>query len=432
MWVKTSMWDRTIELGVFDRWVITGRSRWALSHWLESGFARVSEEGIWQAVRAALAEVDDREVPVLWQRLFEYAPAPDSVDALARELVRAAREPLPRVIVLERLVERGFRFEPLPWKPRPLPPRTDTEHYVVIEAVTDAVPAKPVAGLQLELVIADGEVKWARTGADGVARVERIRAGRAVIRVLGLDGEMWRPLDGDACVPSANGERIRTHVVKRGECLSRIAHQHGIRRWQRIWDHPKNERLRKRRKSPHVLHPGDEVAVPGVDVHEIIRSTDATHRIAVDRDSRVPLLVHVRSHAETTCADVAWSLFDSNDREVALAEGRTDAQGRLRALVPVRCETLLLLVHEPEMAWELQVGALVAEREQPDGGELLVSGIQGRLQGLGFDCGPIDGIKGPRTIRALAAFQELTMGQAAATGELDIQTADRLVAEYEV
>jgi hypothetical protein len=139
---------------------------------------------------------------------FEYSPGcPGSLWELERALTDLARDPLAGILVLERLIERGFRSEPLVWDFRPPPPRTQSDHYVVIEALDPD--QRPVAGVRVELLIADGEVKQAQTDGQGIVRVERIQAGRVVIRVLGLDGELWRPL-GVAAVRNAGAELARS------------------------------------------------------------------------------------------------------------------------------------------------------------------------------------------------------------------------------
>jgi len=56
--------------------------------------------------------------------------------------------------------------------------------------------------------------------------------------------------------------------------------------------------------------------------------------------------------------------------------------------------------------------------------DLAIRGAQARLTYLGYDPGIVDGRMGPRTRRAIAAFQE--RAGLAATGTLDDQTADRL------
>lgn len=161
-------------------------------------------------------------------------------------LAQRARGSAPMLYVLERRCAGGLQHETPEFKAPPLPPRTTTEHSIVIEAVRDTENCEPVPGLRLELLIADGEVRAAQTDANGVARVERIQAGRAVIRVLGVDGALWRPVEGAAAERSTSQARARAHVVAEGECLSRIAHEHGLTDWQRIWQHPKNEALRQR------------------------------------------------------------------------------------------------------------------------------------------------------------------------------------------
>jgi hypothetical protein len=412
MWVQMSMWNRTLELGVFDHWVITSHWGWAIAHWLESGFVRVPEERILLSVDAALAEVRDEDVPALWEQLFESrrGPAPDSVYALAHELVWAARAPIPEVIVLERLMERGFRGEPFKWEPKPLPPRSETEHYIVVEAV--GADERPVAGLRLELLIADGEVKPARTDREGITRVERIQAGRVVIRVLDLDGEAWRPLEGDAAQPSASGDRLRTHVVKRGECLSKIALQYGVHGWKRLWEHAGNESLRQKRKSPHVLLPGDQVTIPGIDVHEIIRPTDQTHRIKVT-GALVAFRVILQDHNQLPYKEEAYELRLGEGPNETPRTGKTDDKGKIMEQLPAGTRRVEVFLPRPRLRWAFELGSLLAipdEKSLKGGSDasaraLAVEGMQTRLLALGFPCGPADGQLGPRTRAALSLWQ---------------------------
>jgi hypothetical protein len=410
MWVRISMWDRSIELGVFDRWVITSRPPWAIGHWLESGLVRVPEERMWEAIHGALAEVCDQEVPGLWRELFDCGgPSPNSVAALARELMRAARNPIPRVIVLERLIERGFRFEPLVWNFQPPPPRTQTEHSIVVEAV-DA-DARPVPGLHLELLIADGEVKPAQTDSLGIARVERIQAGRVVIRVLTLDGEAWRPAEPPAAQPSGSNSRVRTHVVKRGECLSKIALQYGIHGWKRLWVHPGNEQLREKRKSPHVLLPGDQVTIPAIDVHEIIRPTDQTHRIIVSA-ALVEFRVILQDHNQLPYKEEAYELRLGASPSETPRTGKTDDKGKIVEQLAAGTRRVEVFLPRPRLRWAFELGSLLAIPDEkslkgesdPSTPALAVEAMQTRLLALGFPCGPVDGRYGPRTRAAPRAL----------------------------
>lgn len=72
------------------------------------------------------------------------------------------------------------------------------------------------------------------------------------------------------------------HTVREGEHLSRIAHAYGHRKISPLWDHPDNAALKSERLNPHVLNPGDVVAVPEVEPKETNAATDQVHRFQVD------------------------------------------------------------------------------------------------------------------------------------------------------
>jgi N-acetylmuramoyl-L-alanine amidase len=57
-----------------------------------------------------------------------------------------------------------------------------------------------------------------------------------------------------------------------------------------------------------------------------------------------------------------------------------------------------------------------------------LSGIQARLNNLGFNCGASDGLAGPATTRALRQFQQKHNLQV--SGEPDEATRDKLKQEY--
>lgn len=52
------------------------------------------------------------------------------------------------------------------------------------------------------------------------------------------------------------------HVVRRGDTLSRIAREHGLRTWREIYYHPDNIFFRRRRPNPFFIHSGDEINIP--------------------------------------------------------------------------------------------------------------------------------------------------------------------------
>lgn len=52
------------------------------------------------------------------------------------------------------------------------------------------------------------------------------------------------------------------HTVQQGDHLSGIAEQFGFQNIDTIWNHANNAELKKQRKDPHILFPGDQVFIP--------------------------------------------------------------------------------------------------------------------------------------------------------------------------
>jgi hypothetical protein len=55
------------------------------------------------------------------------------------------------------------------------------------------------------------------------------------------------------------------HVLQRGETLAAIARRFGMT-WQELYGHEENAAFRALRPDPNVVHPGDELWVPGEDM----------------------------------------------------------------------------------------------------------------------------------------------------------------------
>jgi len=54
----------------------------------------------------------------------------------------------------------------------------------------------------------------------------------------------------------------RKRQVREGDHLSSIAQAYGFRTDDPVWHHADNADLPAKRKSPHILAPGDEVTIP--------------------------------------------------------------------------------------------------------------------------------------------------------------------------
>jgi N-acetylmuramoyl-L-alanine amidase len=214
------------------------------------------------------------------------------------------------------------------------------------------------------------------------------------------------------------------YTVKRGDCLSSIAAAHGFVRWQTIYEHEQNAGLRTRRPNPNVIHPGDQIFIPDLTPRKAPRPTGGTHFFKLKRKA-TRLRVVLRDDEGDPLSGKSYELqvvgrtFAGVTPASGLIEHPIDARERravLRVWMAERDGDAL-----PDIEWEVEVGDLDPASE--------VTGVQERLKNLGFDCGDVDGIVGPRTRAALRAFQHAA--SLPRTSKIDAATSDELRRRHE-
>ena len=185
------------------------------------------------------------------------------------------------------------------------------------------------------------------------------------------------------------------HTVKQGECLSSIAAQYGFGDWKALYDHPSNASLKKKRPNPHLLFPGDVVAIPEKKKKQASVQTGQSLKLSVNVPTRA-LQITLRGGDGEPMKNADWAL----EAEDLFLAGKTDGDGVLKAEVPAATPTAL--VHVAGETFELKLGHLNPIDSALDEG---ISGVQARLRNLGYDPGPADGELGPRTRAAICAFE---------------------------
>jgi N-acetylmuramoyl-L-alanine amidase len=169
-----------------------------------------------------------------------------------------------------------------------------------------------------------------------------------------------------------------------------------------------NDALRSKRKRPNVLLPGDEVLIPekrlkaysGATEHRhrfVKKGTPAKFRLILERNDQPIKNTHYVLHVD-------GKVF----------EGTTNDQGRLEVFINPDASRGRLTIDD--LVYELKFGGIDPHDE--------ISGVQDRLQNLGFYHGAVDGILGPLTKEAIGDFQSVVGLEA--TGELDDATHDQL------
>lgn len=207
------------------------------------------------------------------------------------------------------------------------------------------------------------------------------------------------------------------YEVKQGDTLISIAHQKGYRNWKTIWNHESNAGLRELREKPHILLPGDKVFIPDKQPKEDNCETNKRHTFIVPT-----LTAHVRVVLE----DEEGQPYAGKDYKLTVDgkdyHGKTQSDGLVEEEVPAHAKEARLTLWPDDkdmsqvMTWTLQIGHLDPIDE--------ISGIQARLNNLGYDCGEVTGELNDQTKQALMSFQEDNSLEP--TGKVDDATRSKL------
>ena len=190
------------------------------------------------------------------------------------------------------------------------------------------------------------------------------------------------------------------HIVRQGECLSSIAYHAHLPSWHTIYDHPNNAAFKTKRPNPNLIYPGDEVYVPDPAVKTIDCPTDTTTTFVV-RTVPTYLNMCLQDASKEPYKEVRYRL--ELTKEVHF-EGTSDGQGWIKQQIPAWAETGELTIwpdpddDEFSLSWQVKLGHLDPLET--------VSGVKGRLNNLGYDCGPVNEIEDQRYYAAVRQFQE--------------------------
>lgn len=200
------------------------------------------------------------------------------------------------------------------------------------------------------------------------------------------------------------------HVVTDGDTITKLAFQYGFF-VDTIWENAANASLKRQRVNMDILMPGDEVVIPDKRIRQETRGIDERHKF-VRRGTpavfRLQLfdLEEPRVHQEFTLT------LDGS----TIIKGTTDDKGCLEAFVSPDTREGQLVIGPDQHRILIRFGTLDPLTE--------TTGVQKRLNNLGFHCGEPDGELNEATRAALSAFQ-IRMGLPV-TGEPDANTREKL------
>jgi N-acetylmuramoyl-L-alanine amidase len=190
------------------------------------------------------------------------------------------------------------------------------------------------------------------------------------------------------------------YVVRQGECLASIAVRQGFPDYGRIYDHPNNADFRRSRPNPNIVDPGDTIFIPDLEARVYDRPTDVKHWF-LRKTAPVQLRVVVLDENGHPRAGASYRLGHHRGE----VTGVTEADGMIQCDIPPDLEQATLYLtfpgktgHAITRVWLLKLGNLDPIET--------ISGVQARLNNLGYLCGEVDGVSGPKTQSAVRQFQE--------------------------
>jgi hypothetical protein len=251
---------------------------------------------------------------------------------------------------------------------------------------------------QRELVATAARANQARAAASGGAAEPSAATGQDG------DGQQYQGTG-----PVGSGE----YVVKQGECISSIAKDQGYF-WETIWNDPGNTQLRETRRNPHILLPGDRVVIPARTPKRETGGTEMRHRFC--RKGEPSWLRILVKKNDVPQANEPYVL----QIDALRFTGTTDGQGGLRERIPGNAKGGTLYVGANQERYDIQIGHM----DPIDA----ITGIQARLNNLGFLCGPPDGTLSAATIQAIRGFQ--AQHKLPISGQPDEGTRRKLVEQH--
>jgi hypothetical protein len=181
------------------------------------------------------------------------------------------------------------------------------------------------------------------------------------------------------------------YTIQQGDSVIRLSQLYGLNS-STIWNEPANSQLKSLRSDMNELLPGDVVVIPDKRLKKVEVRTGARH---IFRRKGIPALYRLQLFdIEMPRARQAYKLTID---EMLVLEGMTDDRGILDQYLPADAKYGSLVVGDDEFSVEIDFGYLDPITE--------ISGVQKRLNNLGYLCGSPDGVLDDDTHDALADFQ---------------------------
>lgn len=199
-------------------------------------------------------------------------------------------------------------------------------------------------------------------------------------------------------------------IARDGDCFINICNQEGFF-WETVWNHPENRELRERRQKHNIIKKGDRIYIPDWELREYQAETEKRHTFCV-KVAKVNFTLTLKDLGQPR-ANESYILI-VNGRSIT---GTTDDNGTFTESIPPKARYGRLLLGEKQEEITINFGFMDPIDE--------ISGVQRRLQNLGYYEGEIDDQLNFETIGAIAEFQR--WAELSGEGKLSDETKQALV-----
>jgi hypothetical protein len=210
-----------------------------------------------------------------------------------------------------------------------------------------------------------------------------------------------------------------SYTIQQGDTLMALANKNGLKSWEDILNHAQNKTLKEKSADPGILNPGDQLFIPNKVLGQKQKQTDALHPFKIGKP-KAWIRMAIKDSDGAPYAGVKYDLAV----EGTTTKGTLADDGIIEVAVPIDAQSgTLTLWTDPAnpLKWELRIGHMNPMAE--------ISGVQQRLNNLGFDCGDPDGVVDDDTTAAVKAFQARIGLEP--TGTIDDTLRTKLKAYYD-
>ncbi len=190
------------------------------------------------------------------------------------------------------------------------------------------------------------------------------------------------------------------HTVAQGETLLRIAKQYGYQTSKALYNHPSNAEFKALRPDPNLIYPGDKITIPPKKEKFMpLRASSINTFVVQNEKEYFRLQVSYDDGDDITGKRVVLNIGSQTIDTVLQSDGLIEVELNNNDALTGNVDLYLKAGETtPTKSFAVQIGNL----DPID----TLSGVQGRCNMLGFNCGKVDGINGAKTKAGVREFQQ--------------------------